>query len=71
MTETTEPDETPDGDVEEAPQLPAELEAQGGGTCYSARNCTGKVLSNRDGHNCKRTGGKSWRSPLDGQCYNL
>lgn len=38
--------------------------------CYSARNCRGKILSHRDAHNCKRTGGKSWRSS-NGQCYNL
>jgi hypothetical protein len=58
---------------EDAPMLPDELNeirGKGGGTCYSARNCKGKVLSNQDGHNCKRSGGKSWRSP-DGTCYNL
>lgn len=58
----------------EALDLPVELTAlkgRGGGTCYSGRNCTGKVLNNRDAHNCKNSGGKSWRSPLDGTCYNL
>jgi len=40
------------------------------GTCYSARNCRGKVLNHRDMHNCKLSGGKSWRSP-SGICRNL
>lgn len=39
-------------------------------SCYSARDCEGKVLNHRDAHNCKRSGGKSWRSPY-GTCYNL
>jgi hypothetical protein len=59
---------------EDAPMLLDELEAlraDGGGTCYSKRNCEGKVLNNRDAHNCKNSGGKSWRSPVDGTCYNL
>lgn len=39
-------------------------------TCYSAQGCTGKVLSNRDRHNCKtKSRGKSWRSS-DGTCYS-
>lgn len=38
-------------------------------TCYSARNCQGKVLNHKDRHNCIRSGGKSWS---DGNnCYNL
>jgi hypothetical protein len=58
---------------EDAPMLPDEMEAiraMGGGTCYSAKNCTGKILNKRDAHNCKNSGGKSWLSP-DGTCYNL
>gem|GEM_PF-4672891 len=39
--------------------------------CCSAKNCTGKVLSNRDAHNCKvKSTGKSW-TPGDGTCTNL
>jgi len=38
--------------------------------CCSAKNCTGKVLSNRDQHNCKNNGGKSW-TPGNGNCTNL
>jgi hypothetical protein len=60
-----------EGNGEQAPVIPDDLLARGGGTCYSGRNCTGNVLSNRDAHNCKNHGGKSWRSPLDGACYNL
>ncbi len=42
------------------------------GTCYSAKNCSGKVLSHRDAHNCKvKDKGKSWRSDITGQCTNL
>jgi hypothetical protein len=39
--------------------------------CYSARDCSGKVLNNRDAHNCKLSGGKSWRSGVTGTCTNL
>ncbi|MGW1197285.1 hypothetical protein ACWD4B_15830 [Streptomyces sp. NPDC002536] len=40
--------------------------------CYSARGCTGRVLSHRDAHNCKvKSHGKSWRSGRTGTCYNL
>lgn len=39
--------------------------------CYSAKNCTGKVLNHRDAHNCKQSGGKSWRSGVTGRCANL
>jgi hypothetical protein len=42
--------------------------------CCSAKNCTGKVLSNRDQHNCKdKSTGKSWRpaNPPGGACVNL
>jgi len=63
-----------DSREEDAPMLPDDLEAvraEGGGTCYSARNCQGNVLNHRDAHNCKNSGGKSWRSPVDGTCYNL
>jgi len=28
--------------------------------CCSDSSCSGKVLSNRDAHNCKQTSGKSW-----------
>lgn len=42
------------------------------GTCYSAKNCSGKVLSHRDAHNCKvKDKGKSWRSDITNQCTNL
>lgn len=39
-------------------------------TCWSARNCSGKVLNHKDRHNCKNSGGKSW-SDYQGTCYNL
>ncbi|WP_213716992.1 hypothetical protein [Cedecea lapagei] len=39
--------------------------------CWSAKNCTGKILNNKDAHNCKNSGGKSWRSKTTGQCTNL
>jgi hypothetical protein len=36
--------------------------------CCSAKKCGGKVLSNRDAHNCKDTSkGKSWHPASDGQ----
>jgi len=37
--------------------------------CCSAAGCTGKVLSNRDAHNCKdKSSGKSWHpASLDGK----
>jgi uncharacterized protein YceK len=28
--------------------------------CCSDNSCSGKVLSNKDAHNCKNSGGKSW-----------
>jgi hypothetical protein len=70
----TEPEDRDEDAVEDAPMLPDELREEvgrGGGTCYSGRNCSGKVLNRRDAHNCKNSGGKSWQSPLDGTCYNL
>jgi hypothetical protein len=40
-------------------------------TCCSAKNCGGKVLSNRDQHNCiQKSKGKSWH-PAGGACVNL
>ena len=36
--------------------------------CCSARNCSGKVLSNKDAHNCKLSGGKSWHKASSDQC---
>jgi hypothetical protein len=44
--------------------------------CCSSKKCGGKVLSNRDAHNCKDTSkGKSWHPASDGQtdalCTNL
>ncbi|MBN3004200.1 hypothetical protein JW897_10685 [Chromobacterium alkanivorans] len=42
------------------------------GQCFSAKNCTGKVIGNHQhAHNCKNAGGKSWRSGVTGQCSNL
>lgn len=42
------------------------------GKCYSAKNCSGKVLSKRDAHNCKvKDRGKSWLSDVTGKCTNL
>jgi hypothetical protein len=39
--------------------------------CCSARGCTGKVLSNRDAHNCKvKSRGKSWHDAAS-NCQNL
>jgi hypothetical protein len=40
------------------------------GDCYSGRDCSGKIINHKDAHNCKNSGGKSWKSP-DGTCYNL
>lgn len=61
-----------DENTPEDDQFPALAEQHVGvaGTCYSARNCGGKVLNHKDAHNCKGSGGKSWQSP-DGTCYNL
>ena len=40
-------------------------------TCYSARKCTGKVLSHRDFHNCKvKSRGKSWKNS-SGMCHPI
>ncbi len=40
--------------------------------CFSARHCEGKVLSNRDKHNCKvKSKGKSWMSASGACCPNL
>jgi hypothetical protein len=38
--------------------------------CCSARNCTGKIQNNRDEHNCKNGGNKSWHAK-NGACKNL
>ena len=47
--------------------------AQGGGYCWSGKNCTGKILGFRDPHNCKvKSSGKSWSVDKDGEdCQNL
>ncbi|NDL56015.1 hypothetical protein [Phytoactinopolyspora mesophila] len=64
---TQEPEEMSAGDC---PPLPDDYDPQVAGECWSGRNCTGKKLNNKDAHNCKNSGGKSWRSP-DGTCHNL
>lgn len=38
--------------------------------CYSAKNCTGKILNNKDQHNCKLSGGKSWEDGRGGKCVS-
>ena len=49
-------------------QMPQAAAAQ---KCWSAKNCSGKVLSNRDCHNCKvKSKGKSW-SNVAGTCYTV
>lgn len=41
------------------------------GPCWSARDCGGKKIgAYTHAHNCFNAGGKSWRSPTDGRCYN-
>jgi hypothetical protein len=40
--------------------------------CYADSECEGKVLSNRDMHNCRvKSRGKSWRPYSGGDCYRL
>lgn len=55
------------------PELPEDYdpELDAAGDCYSARKCRGKILNHKDAHNCKLSGGKSWRSAATGKCYNL
>ncbi|TRX76738.1 hypothetical protein [Pseudomonas mangiferae] len=66
----TTSDKPPTLDIGEPnPSQPAAEKAKD--MCYSARDCSGKVLNNRDAHNCKNSGGKSWRSGTTGQCTNL
>lgn len=36
--------------------------------CWSAQKCTGKVLNNKDCHNCRQSGGKSWSDKYGGAC---
>jgi hypothetical protein len=49
-------------------ECPGDAEKQ---TCCSAKNCSGKVLSNRDQHNCSvKSKGKSWHA-AGGACVNL
>jgi hypothetical protein len=60
----------PDGDRGDCPPLPDDVEIAGRGTCYSGRNCEGKVLNHRGAKGCKQSGGKSWLG-ANGQCYNL
>lgn len=38
------------------------------GTCWSARNCSGKVLNHKDNHNCCNSGGKSWIGDIEKKC---
>jgi len=48
-----------------------QVQAAGGASqqkCWSAKKCSGKVLSNRDRHNCCNYGGKSW-SDNQGNCF--
>ena len=47
------------------------LLSNGNQKCWSGKDCTGKVLSNRDRHNCKtKSKGKSWSDGF-GNCHNL
>ena len=62
-------DDADQGSGDDAPKV-APQHVGVAGDCYSARNCSGKILNHRDAHNCKLSGGKSWQSP-DGTCYNL
>lgn len=39
--------------------------------CWSGRGCSGRILNHRDRHNCKNSGGHSWRDGQTGRCYNL
>jgi hypothetical protein len=43
--------------------------ASGTQECCSAQHCGGKVLNNRDRHNCKNSGGKSWHD-AEGACFS-
>lgn len=57
-------------------KLPApEVQCEAGAAkqqCCSAKNCGGKVLSNRDQHNCKtKSTGKSWHAANSTTCVNL
>lgn len=48
---------------------PALADAQDRGDCWSNRACGGKRLGNyQHWHNCKKAGGKSWESTIDGTC---
>ncbi len=60
------------------PQIPASPDTQKGmgdtaerarQECWSGRDCTGDMLNHKDRHNCKRSGGHSWRS-RSGICTN-
>jgi hypothetical protein len=52
----------------QAKDCPGDADKQ---TCCSAKNCGGKVLSNRDRHNCSvKSKGKSWHA-AGGACTNL
>ncbi len=58
-------------DCPDCPELPADHQPQAAQQeCYSGRNCTGKVLNHKDRHNCKLSGGKSWRD-VNGTCYPI
>ena len=58
-----------DAATPEAAFVACEGKPPGTQTCYSAARCSGNKLNNKDEHNCKQSGGKSWCSH-DGICSN-
>lgn len=64
-----EPGQLVDPELANAPLADCNINA-GVQQCCSAKSCSGKVLSNRDQHNCKNNGGKSWTDGK-GSCTNL
>ena len=70
-TATTQAADTATPDAGETGEAVDEM-GRGQWVCYSGRNCSGKVLSNRDPHNCKtKSNGKSIYNATTGVCSNL
>ena len=49
--------------------VPSQLGSIARWKCYTSNDCTGRVRSFQDRHNCKRSGGHSCRDTRNGHCY--
>lgn len=71
LADTQKTDPEPLVMTEGSPEVKdAQQQENGSNECWSAKNCTGKILNHKDAHNCKNSDGKSWRNGHTGACTN-